>query len=154
MTDMIYLTCENCNLQFSRSKSQCTHTRKKTNCDKTYCGRKCSELARKKERITVPCGSCGNLCVKTQYEMKISKSGKGFCNRSCAVTYNNKNKQVGTRVSKLEIYLASKLAEKYPFEFHFNRKDTIGSELDIYIPTLKLAFELNGIFHYEPIFGS
>ena len=24
---------------------------------------------------------------------------------------------------------------------------------DIYIPSLKLAIELNGIFHYEPIFG-
>jgi hypothetical protein len=43
----------------------------------------------------------------------------------------------------------------YPnLEFHFNRKDAINSELDIYIPTLKLAFELNGIFHYEPIYGS
>ena len=27
-------------------------------------------------------------------------------------------------------------------------------ELDIYIPSLKLAFELNGIYHYEPIHGS
>ena len=25
--------------------------------------------------------------------------------------------------------------------------------MDIYLPSLKLAFELNGIFHYEPIFG-
>ena len=42
----------------------------------------------------------------------------------------------------------------YPsLEFHFNRKDTIYAELDIYLPTLNLAFELNGIFHYEPIFG-
>jgi hypothetical protein len=37
--------------------------------------------------------------------------------------------------------------------FHFNRKDTINGELDIYIPDLKLAFELNGVFHYEPIYG-
>jgi len=29
----------------------------------------------------------------------------------------------------------------------------IGSELDIYIPSLNLAFELNGILHYEPIYG-
>jgi len=27
------------------------------------------------------------------------------------------------------------------------------TELDIYIPSLKIAFELNGIFHYEPVFG-
>ena len=38
-------------------------------------------------------------------------------------------------------------------EFHFNKRDTINSELDIYVPSLKLAFELNGAFHYEPIFG-
>ena len=38
-------------------------------------------------------------------------------------------------------------------EFHFNRKDAINGELDIFIPSLKLAFELNGIFHYEPIYG-
>lgn len=36
---------------------------------------------------------------------------------------------------------------------YFNKKDAINSELDIYIPSLKLAFELNGIFHYEPIYG-
>jgi hypothetical protein len=42
----------------------------------------------------------------------------------------------------------------YPsLKFHFNRKDAINAELDIYIPSLKLAFELNGIFHYEPIYG-
>ncbi len=26
-------------------------------------------------------------------------------------------------------------------------------ELDIYIPSLNIAFEIQGIFHYEPIFG-
>lgn len=46
------------------------------------------------------------------------------------------------------------MTKLYPnLNIHFNRKDTINSELDIYIPSLRLAFELNGIFHYEPIFG-
>ena len=46
------------------------------------------------------------------------------------------------------------ITEKYPqFEVHYNRRDTILAELDIYIPYLKLAFEINGIFHYEPIYG-
>ena len=36
---------------------------------------------------------------------------------------------------------------------HFNCKNAIGSELDIYIPSLKMAIEINGIFHYEPIYG-
>lgn len=27
-------------------------------------------------------------------------------------------------------------------------------ELDIFMPSLRLAFELNGLFHYQPIFGA
>jgi len=50
--------------------------------------------------------------------------------------------------------LEKKLKEKYlSLEIHCNRKDAINSELDIYIPNLRIAFELNGIFHYEPIYG-
>jgi hypothetical protein len=55
----------------------------------------------------------------------------------------------------LEVWLETQLISLHPdLEIHFNRKDTINSELDIFIPSLKLAFELNGIFHYEPIFGA
>lgn len=59
---------------------------------------------------------------------------------------------------------ADKNIRNLKFEFHkntnypneeilFNDKTAINSELDIYFPRLKLAFELNGIFHYEPIYG-
>lgn len=42
----------------------------------------------------------------------------------------------------------------YPsLDIHYNRKDAIDAELDIYIPSINLAIELNGIFHYEPIYG-
>lgn len=34
-----------------------------------------------------------------------------------------------------------------------NSKEAINSELDFYFPDLKFAIELNGIFHYEPIYG-
>jgi hypothetical protein len=40
----------------------------------------------------------------------------------------------------------------YNFEYN-NRLVCDGYELDIYIPQLNLAFEINGIFHYKPIFG-
>jgi len=83
-----------------------------------------------------------------------SKSGKVFCSRSCAATYNNTHKTTGTRRSKLEQWLEQTLTAHYPnLQFVFNGKEAINSELDIYIPELKLAFELNGIFHYEPIYG-
>jgi len=78
-----------------------------------------------------------------------------FCSLSCSAIYNNKNKKHGTRRSKLEVWLEKQLILLYPnLDIHFNRKDTIGSELDIYIPSINLAIELNGIFHYEPIFGN
>ena len=57
-------------------------------------------------------------------------------------------------IAKLESFKKTAVEKGYKnIEIHFNRKDAINSELDIYIPSLKLAFELNGIFHYEPIYG-
>lgn len=38
-------------------------------------------------------------------------------------------------------------------DFKFNDRETIGLKLDIYIPSLKLAFEINGVFHRKNIFG-
>jgi hypothetical protein len=50
--------------------------------------------------------------------------------------------------------LEAQLTTLYPtLDILYSDKTTINSELDIYIPSLRLAFELNGIFHYEPIYG-
>jgi len=84
----------------------------------------------------------------------IAKSINHFCSQSCSATYNNKNRTHGTRRSKLEIFLEKELTNIYTnLDIKFNSKENIGSELDIFIPSLKLAFEINGIFHYEPIYG-
>jgi hypothetical protein len=64
------------------------------------------------------------------------------------------HKTKGNRRSKLEIYLEEQIHLQYPqYELICNGKSAINSELDFYFPTLKLAIELNGIFHYEPIYG-
>jgi hypothetical protein len=98
------------------------------------------------------CSNCFIEFLKTPSEIKKSKNN--FCSKSCATTYNNKHKTTGNRRSKLEIYLEEQLKSLYTnLHIDYNKKDTISSELDIYIPSLKLAFELNGIFHYEPIYG-
>jgi len=52
------------------------------------------------------------------------------------------------------VYLEDTLIELYPnLEMDFNKTDAIESELDVFIPSMKLGIELNGIFHYEPIYG-
>jgi hypothetical protein len=102
--------------------------------------------------IVVQCLQCQTSFKK--WASQIKRSTRHFCSSSCAAKWNNAHKTKGTRVSKLEVWLSKKLPELYPaIEFHFNRKDAINGELDIFVPSLKLAFELNGIFHYEPIYG-
>ena len=90
----------------------------------------------------------------TKRNDQIRKTNRNFCSHSCAATYNNRHKTCGTRRSKLEKWLENQLKTLYPeLDLDFNNKKAIDSELDIYIKSLNLAFELNGIFHYEPIYG-
>lgn len=115
----------------------------------------CSHDCKCKSQITKTKVNCTNCnCVFEKLPSQIKKYKNHFCSKSCAATYNNKNKTHGTRRSKLEDWLEKHLVQLHPkLQIDFNKKDTIGSELDIYIPSLNLAFELNGIFHYEPIYG-
>jgi len=120
-----------------------------------YCSSKCFHTTRTKPRASklVACSNCGIVFQKAPSQ--IRKTNNHFCTMSCSGTYNNTHKTHGTRRSKLEVWLEQQLIALYPsLEFHFNRKDAINAELDIYVPSLKLAFELNGLFHYEPIFGA
>lgn len=101
----------------------------------------------------VVCYTCGKVFHKQRHRIKDGKPD--FCSNSCAATYKNCHKNHGTRRSKLEDWLEDQLLKLFPeLEIHFNRKDAINAELDVYIPSLKLAFELNGVFHYEPIYGA
>jgi len=118
-----------------------------------FCSNKCRGL-NQITSITVHCANCNHEFMMPPNKINKSKSGNHFCSQKCASIYINSHKTTCIRRSKLEIYLETELIKIYPnMEFLFNNKKTINSELDIYLPSLKLAFELNGIFHYEPIFG-
>jgi hypothetical protein len=151
-TDKLPCECYTCSNIFLTEKRYITRWLKKSIRPPKFCSKKCQILSLKTKENVI----CLNCKIEfSKYPQEIKRNQNHFCSRSCSATFNNKNKTHGTRRSKLEIYLESRLPILHPnIEFHFNRKDTIGSELDIYIPSLKLAFELNGIFHYEPIYGS
>ncbi len=162
--EKLSLICFGCNEIFFKRKgyisSAIKHKGHSVECGKyckqyasscCFCSNKCHDKF-KITKLELNCDQCKKhfLKTKSQYE----KTKNNFCSRSCAATYNNTHKTTGTRRSKLEVWLEQKLPEKYPnIEFLFNDKTTINSELDIFLPKLNLAFELNGIFHYEPIYG-
>lgn len=142
--------CLLCSAEFFISKSLARRVAKGTKKVK-FCSETCAKK-NKRTQETVLCKCCGRTFLKRQSEIKKTKHN--FCSQKCAGIYSAQNKQHGTRRAKLEKWIEEQLFLLFPdLEIHFNRRDTINSELDIYIPSLKLAFELNGIFHYEPIFG-
>lgn len=152
--DKLKCECYNCKNDFFIQKKHIKGFLNKTviNVIK-FCSRKCDYESRIK-KVEFNCSECSEIILRTPRQIENdSKSGNVFCNSSCAAKYNNQHKKTGTRRSKLEFWIEEQLKRRYKFEIIFNGKESINSELDIYIPSLKLAFELNGIFHYEPIYG-
>lgn len=148
--DFIEIECSSCKRTIKRKKYQVLRAIK-LGAINAYCDHECQMKEIRNPQI-VNCKQCHKPNKFHLYQVKRGKNL--FCDSHCAAVYNNAHKTKGYRRAKLEVYLESRLKEIYPnLEIHFNRKDAINSELDIYIPGLLLAFELNGIFHYEPIYG-
>lgn len=151
--DLLDLQCEQCGSLFKKTKNLIQSSIKGNPKHKLrFCSLTCCGKAQSKKQL-INCKNCNKEFFKNNSQIK--KTINSFCCSSCAAFYNNTHKTKGYRKSKFEVYLEEILPLKYPdLEFHFTRKDAINSELDIYIPTLNLAFELNGVFHYEPIYGA
>ena len=149
----INIECTVCKNIFQKLKKNILSHFVRTQSNSEYCSSKCYGVRRtEKSFINVSCLNCNKDFLKSL--RRINKTPNNFCSMSCAATFNNKNKTHGSRRSKLEIYLEEQLTLLYPnLEILYSNKQIIGSELDIYIPSLKLAFEIQGIFHYEPIYG-
>ena len=105
-----------------------------------FCSKAC-HLNSKKMTKVCKFANCSNV---------LQKNRRIYCSKEC---YRKDFVPTSFGVSKLEKYMQNILPNKYPqLDFLFNRRDIVGLELDIYIPTLGLAFELNGKFHYEQVF--
>lgn len=159
LLELVTKPCLNCGLEVSRLPSRIRH-------ENTFCDRSCASKYnskiippphnKHKETIIQSCGNCGIILIRDLWEFNQSKSGLIFCNLSCSSTYHAKHKIVSGVAgrSKLELYLEKELQETYPnVKFLFNERRTIGFELDILAPDLKLAVELNGPTHYKVIYG-
>lgn len=152
--DSVPFKCEYCGACFY---VKVKYLRGTLNLDRTdrirFCNQSCFHKFKSRESSKlISCKNCKKDIRKTIGEMRKSKNY--FCSKSCAATYNNTHKTKGTRRSKLERWIEEKITNDFGgLEVLFNNKEAIGSELDIYFPTLNLAVELNGIYHYEPIHG-
>jgi hypothetical protein len=149
---LLPLQCEQCEEIFYLTKHAIQTKQKNYNRGACFCSKKCQNQSQTKDKIIVKCLNCNKLFEKPAFQIKNSPNH--FCCHSCHATYSNTHKTTGYRRSKLEIYLEEQIEQYYPqLGCLYNNKETIGSELDFYFSTLKLAIELNGIFHYEPIYG-
>lgn len=116
-----------------------------------FCSQKCSKLFVKTSN-TINCENCNKTFEKRLSQIKKTKHN--FCSKTCAARYQNSHKTYGLRRSKLEKFLEEKIKIHFPNEeCLFNDIQTIGSELDIYFPKLKLAIQINGPVHFKPIYG-
>lgn len=145
--DFISLKCEVCQKAYTRTKHSITSKYKLKAQNPRFCSRACHSFSMRNNE-TKSCKNCKETFTVRDQPKKL------FCSQSCAATFNNKNKTTGTRRSKLEIFLEQELTHLYPnLEIIYSAKTSIGSELDIFVPSLNIAFEIQGIFHYEPIYG-
>ena len=149
--------CCVCGKEFTRSQKRINEAAKLNY--RSVCSKQCQNTLntdgsnnRKASSVIIPCSFCGKSLKKKQSEITKSKSGLVFCSYLCRA--KSPKIRNGNHRSNLELWIETQLNKEYPtLEIIFNDKEAINAELDIYIPKLNLAFELNGPFHYEPIFG-
>lgn len=102
--------------------------------------------------VLITCEQCGKQ--KQKPVGGVVKTKHNFCSHHCAKIYQNAHKTTGIRRSKLEVWIEEQIHSTYPnLPLICNDHSAINAELDFYFPTLQFAIELNGIVHYEPIYG-
>ena len=157
--ELVPLECSVCHHTFHKPKNLVLRGLKGTR-EVLTCGRICKNKSIGKALfegyIKLKCNQCDKEFERKQSDynkQNVALAKKCFCSRKCVSIWIAKNGLTGR--SKLEKWIEEQLVILYPkLIIKYNDRETLnGLELDIYIPQFKLAFELNGIYHYEPIYG-
>lgn len=154
----ILFECEICGVEFKSTKKCVRQALGITIHPKKPSLKYCSKVCMGKGKMTgeyVKCFVCEKEIYRSLKQFNKNENKQFFCSALCKGIDWNKNKDFGCNRSKMEIWIEEELVKRYKFDILFNERTVVGNnyELDIYIPSLKLAFELNGIFHHESIFG-
>lgn len=137
------VVCEYCSVSFIKANDQVIRY------PVHFCSKNCQNLYRRRKE-EVSCVVCSKTFMKHLKDIK--RTPRHCCSQECAKILRKFHKDWGSRRSKLEIELEAEMKKTYSFEMIFN--DThIGYELDVEIPCLDFAIEINGIFHYKAIYG-
>jgi serine/threonine protein kinase len=142
-TKKIEIFCNGCGKNTLKSLYQFVRSKK------LFCSSECHNKYKNK-KVEVECLVCKKLFLKDLFE--VNRSPRNCCSQYCYKILQKYHKDWGSNRSKLECAIEKNLYNIFPFEIIYN-KTHIGYELDINIPSLSLAFEFNGIFHYKPIYG-
>jgi endogenous inhibitor of DNA gyrase (YacG/DUF329 family) len=121
---------------------------------KSYCSRKCYGLSFQVPRCNILCKKCGKQI--TRKLTHINKYKNQFCSRKCATCYIRIFSKVAAR-SKIEEFLFNLIKTDFPIltiEQNIRSLLSCGYEIDIWIPQINLAIELNGPVHYFNIYGN
>lgn len=79
--------CNHCGVEFPKATKYVNQSLKLS--WKHFCSSTCRQAAQTK-KIELSCGTCGAPVITQQNRLRGSKSGYVFCNKSCAVKYNNR----------------------------------------------------------------
>lgn len=131
--------CSNCEQIVVRAQSQ---IKGKSN---IFCSKECHDEFQT-TKLKIKCNLCGKDFAQHKCIIERTKHGQNYCSHTCSSKVVYKESFIETEMEKLV----------KPIGLKYSRNDrSIVSplELDFYFPDINYAIEINGLFHYEPIYG-
>lgn len=108
-SDLLPLRCENCGKTFYIAKKLISHELKYKKGKCKYCSSHCFQESRK-NTIKVHCQKCGKEIEIKTGTYNLSNNKHFFCSKSCAASYNNKNRTLSKETREK---IANSVIKKY-----------------------------------------